>query len=128
MPFMSISMIFLFKRIPILLYISHLLIYSPWALSPNDKLVVSCHCEEDASPTRQSIVSRGTRTTCLFGYWLTVDRHGLFTLHPSNYTLPSLAFLETYTEADMAVAVTRGVGATLCRPQVRSVVVEGTTP
>ncbi len=26
--------------------------------------------------TRQSIVSRGTRTTCLFAYWLTVDRHG----------------------------------------------------
>ena len=36
-----------------------------------------CHCEEDASPTRQSIVSRGTRTTCLLAHWLTVDRHGL---------------------------------------------------
>ena len=31
-------------------------------------------------PTRQSIVSRATRSTCLFGYWFTVDRHGLAAL------------------------------------------------
>ena len=29
-----------------------------------------------------------------------------FTLHPSPFTLPSLAFLETYTEADGVAAVT----------------------
>ena len=86
-----------------------------------------------------------------FGYWLTVDRHGLrprddkgelrdstvrllrasgsplaysprddkmvgkrngqsllFTLHPSIFTLPSLAFLETYTEAYVVIAETGG--------------------
>ena len=30
--------------------------------------------------TRQSIVSRGRRTTCLSAYWFTVDRHGLSAL------------------------------------------------
>ena len=48
-----------------------------------------------------------------------MDRHGLrprddksdgftFTLHPSIFTLPSLAFLETDTEAHVAWAVTGG--------------------
>ena len=37
-----------------------------------------CHCEERAErETRQSIVSWKTRTSCLFAYWFTVDRHGL---------------------------------------------------
>ena len=37
-----------------------------------------CHCEERVKrETRQSIVSRRTQTTCLFVYWITVDRHGL---------------------------------------------------
>ena len=40
----------------------------------------TCHCEEDGRTTRQAIVSRGTRTTCLFAYWFTVDRHGLSAL------------------------------------------------
>ena len=31
-----------------------------------------------------------------------------FTLHPSNFTLPSLAFLVTYTEAYVVVAETGG--------------------
>ena len=31
-----------------------------------------------------------------------------FTLHPSIFTLPSLAFLETYTEAYVAAAAARG--------------------
>ena len=31
-----------------------------------------------------------------------------FPLHPSNFTLPSLAFLETYTEAYVVVAETGG--------------------
>jgi len=55
------------------------------------------------------------------GWWFTVDRHGLrprddksdgfpFTLHPSIFALPSLAFLETYTEAYVAVAGTGGAG------------------
>ncbi len=40
-----------------------------------------CHCEERAERgTRQSIVSRRMRTSCPFGYWLTVDRHGLLAL------------------------------------------------
>ena len=30
--------------------------------------------------TRQSIVSRGRRTTCLFANWFTVDRNGLSAL------------------------------------------------
>ena len=49
-----------------------------------------------------------------------MDRHGLrprddksdgfpFTLHPSIFALPSLAFLETYTEAYVGVAGTGGV-------------------
>ena len=128
---------------------------------------------------------------CLFGYWLTVDRHGLsalamtrvrygalclslrggqngrrgnpscleghgrlvcsftgsqwiatglrprddkidgfpFTLHPSNFTLLSLAFLETYTEAYVEVAAFGGVAVVaLSRTQVCPVEVPGTTP
>ena len=85
------------------------------------------HCEEGAERgTRQSIVSWGTRTRTEIAvcslppfhfspfnlhssiYWFTVDRHGLrprddksdgFPFHSSPFTLPSLAFLETYTEA-----------------------------
>ena len=54
-----------------------------------------------------------------FGFRGPVDRHGLrprddksdgfpFPLHSSPFTLPSLAFLETYTEAYAAAAVTGG--------------------
>ena len=63
-----------------------------------------------------------------FGYEEPVHRHGLrpsddkkmelrngqsllFTLHPSNFTLPSMAFLETDTEAYAEVAVTGGAVA-----------------
>ena len=93
-----------------------------------------CHCEERAERgTRQSIVSRGMRT----GLSLRLLTHSgsprafsprddkmvskgtvsayvsLFTLHPSIFTLPSLAFLETYTEAYAVEAVTGGVGVAL---------------
>ena len=36
---------------------------------------------ESKRPTRQSIVSRGMRMSCLFDYRLTVDRHGLSPRH-----------------------------------------------
>ena len=39
-----------------------------------------CHCGEDNSPTRQSIVSRTTLTGSAVRYWFTVDRHGLSAL------------------------------------------------
>jgi hypothetical protein len=45
-----------------------------------------CHCEEGTERgTRQSIVSRGTRTTCLFAYWFKVDRHGLSALAMTSW-------------------------------------------
>jgi hypothetical protein len=41
----------------------------------SDRSPRQCHCEEDDRLTRQSIVSRKTRTGMRFGYWFTVDRH-----------------------------------------------------
>ena len=86
-----------------------------------------CHCEEDDRTTRQSIVSRGTRTGLSVRLLRTSGsprafsprddkmvgkRNGqslLFTLHPSIFTLLSLAFLETNTEAYFGAAGTGGV-------------------
>ena len=50
------------------------------------------------------------------------------TFHSSPLALPSLAFLETYTEAHVAAAETGGVADALSRTQVRPGVVPGTTP
>ena len=42
----------------------------------SDRSPRQCHCEEDDRLTRQSIVSRGTRTESWpFAYRFTVDRH-----------------------------------------------------
>ena len=88
----------------------------------------------------------GCGRVCLVDYCLTVDRHGLrprddkmvgkrngqslcFTLHPSIFTLLSLAFLETNTEAYVEVAAFGGVAVVaLSRTQVCPVEVPGTTP
>ena len=49
-------------------------------------------------------------------------------LHHSIFTLPSLAFLETDTEAYVAVAVTGGVVVAPSRTQARPIGAPGTTP
>ena len=76
-----------------------------------------CHCEEDKSPTRQSIVSRRTRADSAVRLplhsgspraFIPRDHQkwgkGTARAYFSLFTLTSLAFLETYTESYVVYA------------------------
>jgi len=52
----------------------------------------------------------------------------LFPLHPSIFTLPSLAFLKGDAEADTVTSMARVVAIAFSRTHVRSAVIPGTTP